>query len=354
MTIQFYHNDTPSASLAVWIYIVPNETMRCPFRLGRDSWMRFHSGSYQTLTPTPDGRLFGELTLSHTFGDACNSAAAYVHSREATDTAYHLVHDGLGVSLNNTPQLVPMHLIRLDESPALTGHYMLNMITTHDYRNPSEHFVGSSRQTIPLTEYRDLEPGDILGTASVPLLRVPLEALAQYDAPINVTPVAESLLPSTSLTETTNATLDPPDEPPPELLHRLDDGQRTAFLRLWNTIPPDIQRIDFALDAPGWEPSAIDALSATLAEYADIFSSSKLDYGVFSLRPFQIKVPPGTQPIQSHPYRLNQILSNQVDAILDSYLAAGLIQHSTSPWSSPLECVPTKSGGVRSQSTIKN
>ena len=37
MTIQFYQNDTPSASLAVWIYIVPNETMRCPLLLGRDS-----------------------------------------------------------------------------------------------------------------------------------------------------------------------------------------------------------------------------------------------------------------------------------------------------------------------------
>ena len=106
MTIQFYHNDTPSASLAVWIYIVPNDTMRCPLLLGRDSWMRFHSRSCQTLTPTPDSRLFGELTLSHTFGDACNSAAAYVHSNGAPDTAYHLVHDGPGVSLNITPQLV--------------------------------------------------------------------------------------------------------------------------------------------------------------------------------------------------------------------------------------------------------
>ena len=347
MTIQLYHNDTPSASLAVWIYIVPNETMRCPLLRGRDSWMRFHSRSYQTLAPTPDGRLFGELTLSHTFGDACNSAAAYVHSREVTDTAYPLIYDGPGVSLNITPQLVPVHLIRLDGSPALTGHYMVNIITTHDHQDPSEHFVGSGRQTIPLTGYRDLEPGDILGTASGPLLRVPLETLAQHDAPINVTPVAESLLPSTSLTEATNATLDPPDEPLPELLHRLNDDQRAAFLRLWNTVPPHIRRIDFALDAPGWEPSAIDALSATLAEYADIFSSSKLDYDACSLRPFEIKVPPGTQSIQSRPYRLNPILLNQVDAILDSYLAAGLIQHSTSPWSSPLVCVSKKSGGIR-------
>ena len=40
MTVQFHHNGTTSASLAVWMYIVPNETMRCPFLLGRDSWMR--------------------------------------------------------------------------------------------------------------------------------------------------------------------------------------------------------------------------------------------------------------------------------------------------------------------------
>ena len=73
----------------------------------------------------------------------------------------------------------------------------------------------------------------------------------------------------------------------------------------------------------------------------------KLDYGACSLRPFEIKVPHGIQPIQSRPYRLNPVLLKQVDAILDSYLAAGLIQHSTSPWSSPFVCVPKKSGGIR-------
>ena len=62
LTIQLYHNDAPSASLAVWIYIVPNKTTRCSLLLGRDSWMRFHSRSYQTLAPTPDDHIFGELT----------------------------------------------------------------------------------------------------------------------------------------------------------------------------------------------------------------------------------------------------------------------------------------------------
>ena len=347
MTIQFYHNDTPSASLAVWINIVPNQTMRCPLLLGRDSWVCFHSRSYQTLAPTPDGRIFGELTLSHTFDDAYNSAAAYFLSCEALDAVYHLVYDGPGMSLNTAPQLVPVNLIRPDGSSALTGHYMVDIITTHDGQDPSEHFVVSGRQTIPLTGYRDLEPGDILGTALPPLLCVPLEALAPHGVQHEVTTVAESLVPSGSSSSATNVTPDTPDESSTELLHRLDDDQRESFLCLCSTILPHNRQIDFALDAPGWEPRAIDALSATLAECADIFSSSELDYGAYFLRPFEIKAPHGTQPIQSRPYRLNPILSKQVDAILGSYLAAGLTQHSASPWSNPLVCVPKKSSGIR-------
>ena len=141
MTIQFCHNDTPSASLAVWIYIVPNKTMRCPLLLGRNSWMRFHTRSYQTLAPTHDGRIFGELTLSHTFDNAHNSAAAYIHSCETPDAAHHLVYDGPGMSLTTAPQLVPLNLVRLDGSPALTGHYTVDIATTHDGQDPLDYFV---------------------------------------------------------------------------------------------------------------------------------------------------------------------------------------------------------------------
>ena len=102
MTVQFNHNGTPSAFLAVWMYIVPNETMRCSLLLGRDRWMRFHSRSYQTLSPQPDGRIFGELILS-LCDDNLGSAAAYIRNREASNTAYHLVYDGLSVSLTNSP-----------------------------------------------------------------------------------------------------------------------------------------------------------------------------------------------------------------------------------------------------------
>ena len=297
LPVQFYHNNTSSASLAVWISIVPNKTMRCLLLLGRDSWMRFHSRSYQTLAPTSDGGVFGELTLSHTFDDAYNSATAYIRSCETTNVVHHLVYDGQAMSLTSSPQLVPVNLIRLNGSPALTGHYMLDIITTDDDQYRSEHFVASGQQTIPLTGHRDLEPGDIQGTASALLLRIPLEALAQHNELRDVTAVAE--------TPATNAAPNTSEQSSTELLYRLGDDQRESFF------VSGVQ-IYFALDAPGWDPGAIDSLSAILKEYADIFSLSKLDYGACSLRHFEIKVQPGTYPIQSWPYRLNLVLSKQV------------------------------------------
>ena len=143
--------------------------------------MRFHSRSYQALPPHPDGRTFGELTLSPC-DDNLGSAAAYIRNHEAPANAYNLVYDGLGVSLTDSPQLIPVNLVRLDGSPALTGHYMVEILPVNADSNPLERFVSSGRQLIPLTGYQDLEPGDILGTASSPLLRVSLEALSLRDA----------------------------------------------------------------------------------------------------------------------------------------------------------------------------
>ena len=82
-----------------------------------------------------------------------------------------------------------------------------------------------------------------------------------------------------------------PEGPPSDLLGRLDHAERTWFLRLWQHVPPHVRLINFALDAPGWDATAIDTLSSTLQRYADVFSSSKLDYGKCSVRPFEIKVP---------------------------------------------------------------
>ena len=233
MTVQFHHNGTASASLAVWMYIVPNETMRCPLLLGRDSWMRFHSRSYQTLPPHPDCRTFGELSLSPC-GDNLGSATAYIRNHEAPANAYHLVYDGLGVSLTESPQLIPVNLVRLDGSPALTGHYMVDILPVNADPNPLERFVSSGRQLIPLTGYQDLEPGDVLGTVLSPLLRVPLEVLSLHDALADVSALAESPT-SPQPVPPPHITSDSPDAPPPELLDRLDSSQRESFLRLWHS-----------------------------------------------------------------------------------------------------------------------
>ena len=87
MTIQFYHDGTSSVSLAVWIYIVPNKTMRNPFLLDGNSPMHFHLHSYQTLLLQHDGCFFGELTLWHMCDDVHIRAAAYILNCEASGVA---------------------------------------------------------------------------------------------------------------------------------------------------------------------------------------------------------------------------------------------------------------------------
>ena len=63
--------------------------------------------------------------------------------------------------------------------------------------------------------------------------------------------------------------------------------------------------------------------------------------------PFEILAPDGSAPVIARLHRINPILSKEVDATLNQCLAACLIWHSTSPYSSPLEVIPKKSGGVR-------
>ena len=63
--------------------------------------------------------------------------------------------------------------------------------------------------------------------------------------------------------------------------------------------------------------------------------------------PFEISVPPNSSPVTSRPYRINPPTVKKVDAVLDKFLAAGLIQHSTSPWASPVVVIAQKSGDTR-------
>ena len=120
----------------------------------------------------------------------------------------------------------------------------------------------------------------------------------------------------------------------PALLERLNQDQCSSFLRVCARLPPHLREIAFDLNDPGWTPSAIEQLGDVLCEFSDVFSTSKTDFGSCSLMPFEISVQEGSAPVTFRPQRINPILVKEVDATLNQYLAAGLIQHSTSPYSS--------------------
>ena len=66
LSVQFFHDNEPTCSFAVWASVVPPSVMQHAVLLGRDSWMRFYTRSYRVAPPRPhDNWVFGELTLSH-------------------------------------------------------------------------------------------------------------------------------------------------------------------------------------------------------------------------------------------------------------------------------------------------
>lgn len=108
ITVHFIHNGVKSTSLAVRIYIVPNETLRCPLQSDRNS-LCFP----QKLPTEPDGRIFGELTLSDICDDFLGGTAAYTRNCEAPGIAYLIVYDGEAVSVYQTPKPIHMTLVHL-------------------------------------------------------------------------------------------------------------------------------------------------------------------------------------------------------------------------------------------------
>ena len=83
-----------------------------------------------------------------------------------------------------------------------------------------------------------------------------------------------------------------------------------------------------------------------MIEFLDVFSTSHTDVASCSLLRFKLSVPPDSPPVTSRPYRVNPLVAKQINTILDMYLAAGRIQHSTSLYASPV-VIRKKSGGIR-------
>ena len=237
-----------------------------------------------------------------------------------------------------------------------------------------EHLVENGFQQIPVAGTAELEPGDLLGTSYYPLLRVPVASILHNDDDAPTTPgsldessmiipePAAGVFPASTcsgrfahhLNETPPRDGPVPtkptpanNEPPPFLLDRLNADHRDSFLQVWYKQPAHLRDISFDFHGPSRYPHIITQLGDILIEFSDVFSKSPTDFGSCSLLPFELSGPPDSTPVSSRRYRVNPRVAKQMDTIFDGYLAAGLMQHFTSPYASPVVIIPRKSGGIR-------
>ena len=86
-----------------------------------------------------DRRVFGELTLSH---HAPTGASAFVPDPLASDGDFDIRYDGTdSVTLANEPKLLAVNLVRSNGSPALTGNYLVEMLSQPDLIFTEEYFL---------------------------------------------------------------------------------------------------------------------------------------------------------------------------------------------------------------------
>ena len=118
--MQFFHDDQPTASIAVWAYVAPAEAMQHDVSLGRGNWKRFNDRSYRTLPPRPGNiSVLRGLPLSL---KGLHGATAFVPDPSAHHERFHLVYAGdAGITLPLNHRLVDVHLARSNGAQALAG-----------------------------------------------------------------------------------------------------------------------------------------------------------------------------------------------------------------------------------------
>ena len=137
------------------------------------------------------------------------------------------------------PQLLEVNLVRSKDSPALAGQYLVGMLLQPGILSMQEHFVASGRQVIPLTGFEDRKPGDLVGVALAPLLRVPLDALQHHTHTGEPYPgqTADYQVSAVTSLLDTGETASAVTPTSPALLERFNPDQRSSFLRVWDRLP---------------------------------------------------------------------------------------------------------------------
>ena len=96
----------------------------------------------------------------------------------------------------------------------------------------------------------------------------------------------------------------------------------------------------------GLDDEQIGVLTDLLNEYQDVFATSKNPFSRTSITQHRI-VTGETKPIKQAPRRLPLHLKEKAEEEIEKMLAKGIIEPSSSPWSSPVVLVKKKDGTIR-------
>lgn len=109
--------------------------------------------------------MFGEIVFSQHAPTGVSIYASGGHSHRCYD-------DAVGVALFEEPQLLAVNLVPSIGSPALTEHFLVDVLPLPDLRS-----FTSGGGVFSLVGIADLRPGDLLGGTQAPLVHVPLDVL---------------------------------------------------------------------------------------------------------------------------------------------------------------------------------
>ena len=165
---------------------------------------------------------------------ATTGVAAYAVDAAATNGAFHLLYDGTrGVVLSDEPQLLTVNLVRSNGSPALTGHYVVDILPQPDILSGQEALrcfraTGASLNRCRRSRARQTRRG-----RRRPTLRVPLGALQHTTHAAGRHPgqTSDSQISAVARSPDTEVAAPAVPSPSPTLMERLNPAQRSAFLR---------------------------------------------------------------------------------------------------------------------------
>lgn len=168
-SIELLHSNTPSAELAAWECIVTHGIMQHPVRLERASWMRFEQRTYTIMPRQPSPPILGELSLTT---PCIDGLPTFVHDSRPTTTSC------TSTSPESMPSRFHLHRASFQSSPSVARPSQLSPTTAWSTCFHSTAFPQTPKSSLPMdTKLSDLEPGDLPGTSSYPLIQNPITAL---------------------------------------------------------------------------------------------------------------------------------------------------------------------------------